>query len=104
MPIIFPRPPGREFRRCFPAWWRCGDARRMSSETQTHREGYAGGREENGDGGEAQDGGAQAGGSRRRADEPDVRLRTRVREAGAEGGGVVLAPRLTPGHGGGKST
>src|SRR3972149_5022634 len=38
MPIIFPRPPGREFRRCFPAWWRCGDARRMSSETQTHRE------------------------------------------------------------------
>src|SRR4030067_1006684 len=38
MPIIFPRPPGREFRRCFPAWWRCGDARRMSSETQTRRE------------------------------------------------------------------
>src|SRR3989304_4335900 len=168
MPIIFPRPPGREFRRCFPAWWRCGDARRMSSETQTHREslllsrkirrivvkigsgvladaeeglrvpfiralaaqvaqaweergiafvvvtsgaiaagrgemgvgggarlgegghrvrgrhlgGDRGGPEENGDGGEAQDGGAQAGGSRRRADEPDVRLRTPVRAAG----------------------
>src|SRR4030067_1518628 len=38
MPIIFPRSPGRGFRRSFPAWWRSGDARRMRSETKTHRE------------------------------------------------------------------
>src|SRR4030066_2430765 len=38
MSIIFPRSPGRGFRRSFPAWWRSGDARRMKSETKTHRE------------------------------------------------------------------
>src|SRR3990172_10730549 len=38
MPIIFPRSPGRGFRLSFPAWWLSGGARRMSSETKTHRE------------------------------------------------------------------
>src|SRR4030065_1164049 len=38
MPIIFPRSPRKGFRRSFPAWWRSGDARRMRSETMTHRE------------------------------------------------------------------
>src|SRR3970040_20310 len=35
---MLPPCPWGGFRRSFPAWWRSGDARRMRSETKTHRE------------------------------------------------------------------